>query len=262
MTRTRARGADSTTETSAGIACYVYAVVPAGVTLPALSGVDDVPVRMVTVGDVAAGVGDVALDRPPGRRAEILAHSRVVDALAAETVVVPVRFGSMLEDDRSVVEDLLLPEQEQFADYLEQLRGRAQFTVRATYHEDTALAEVVSTRPEIAELRRLTRELPEDQGYSERVRLGELVSHAMDDKRAFDAQVLLDAMLPLVAAHSVRAGGGLEHVVDVAVLVDDERREAFEEHLEWLAESVHERIRMRLMGPMAPYDFVGGGSWG
>jgi hypothetical protein len=254
------RGRDSTAETTADVGYYVYAVVPASVNLPAnLTGVDDALVHAVTAGDVAAVVGEVALDRPPGRRTDLLAHSRVVDALAAEMVVVPVRFGSMLADERSVVEDLLLPEQERFADYLEELRGRAQFNVRASYHEGTALAEVVQTQPEIAELRRATRDLPEDKAYGQRVRLGELVAHAMEDKRAYDAQVLLDAMLPFVAAHSVRAGGGLEHVADVAMLVDDERREAFEQHMEWLAESVHERIRLRLMGPMAPYDFVGGG---
>ena len=35
----------------------------------------------------------------------------------------------------------------------------------------------------------------------------------------------------------------------------------FEEHLEGLAEAVHERIRLRLIGPVAPYDFVGGRRW-
>ena len=47
-------------------------------------------------------------------------------------------------------------------------------------------------------------------------------------------------------------------MLDVALLVDDERRADFEEQLESLAEEVHERIRLRLVGPMAPYDFVGG----
>ena len=54
---------------------------------------------------------------------------------------------------------------------------------------------------------------------------------------------------------------GVEHVLDVALLVDDDRRAEFEEHLEGLAEAVHERIRLRLVGPVAPYDFVGGDAW-
>ena len=45
--------------------------------------------------------------------------------------------------------------------------------------------------------------------------------------------------------------------MDVAVLVDDDRRDEFEQQLEDLAEAVHERIRLRLVGPVAPFDFVG-----
>jgi len=37
---------------------------------------------------------------------------------------------------------------------------------------------------------------------------------------------------------------------------------ALEDTLEGLAEAVHERIRLRLTGPVAPYDFVEGQPWG
>ena len=36
---------------------------------------------------------------------------------------------------------------------------------------------------------------------------------------------------------------------------------ALERALEQLAEAIHERIRLALVGPMAPYDFVEGASW-
>lgn len=251
---------DSPSSPTDEIGCYVYAVAGSGFSVPeGLTGVDGATVRSVGYGDVVAVVADVAVNRPPGRRAELVAHSEVVDKVAASAAVVPVRFGSLMADETSVVEDLLQPGHDAFVDQLEQLRARAQFNLRASYRDDVALAEVVQADPEIADLRRRTRDLPADEGYGERVRLGELVSHAMEDKRAFDADVLLDAVLPLVAAHVVRGGAGIDHVVEVALLVDDERREAFEQQLEGLAESVHERIAMRLTGPMAPYDFVGAG---
>ena len=238
--------------------CYVYGVVKAGALLPeGASGVAGAPLRSVTGGRVAAVVADVSLHRR-GLRADLLAHSQVLDSLAACGEVVPVRFGSMLPDDRSVIEDLLLPKEQQFMSYLEEFRGRSQFNLRATYHQDAALAEVVRADPEIAELRRQARALGEQQGYAIRVRLGELVARALDDKRASDTAMLLDAVVPFVAAHAVRQGGGVDHLTEVALLVDDDRREDFEQQLEMWAEAVHERIRLQLMGPMAPYDFVEG----
>lgn len=240
-------------------AYYVYGVVlddsarvPDG-----MLGVDGAPVELISHGDLAAVVGLIALDRPPGRRADLLAHSEVLDTLASTGPVAPVQFGSVMADREGVVADLLAPHEAYFGELLEQLKGRSQFTLRATYHEESVLAEVVAADPEIAALRERTRDLPEDAAYGERVRLGELVARAMEGKRDYDAVVLLDAVLPYVAAHAVRGGGGLDHLLDVALLVDDDRRQEFEEQLEALAEAVHERIRLRLVGPGAPYDFVG-----
>ena len=239
---------------------YVYGVVRAGAgRVPTeLVGVDQAPVHTVEHGAIAAVVAEIRIERPPGRRADLVAHSEVLDALAASGVVVPVQFGSVLVDRESVVTELLEPDAGYFAALLDELSGRAQYNLRATYHEPVVLAEIVAANPDIAALRELTRDLPEDAAYRERVQLGELVAREMEGRRAVDSEVLLDATLPYVAAHVVRGGSGVDHVFDVALLVDDERRADFEEQLESLAEEVHERIRLRLVGPMAPYDFVGG----
>lgn len=244
--------------------CYVYGVVAFGDDLvPAgMAGLEKAPVRLVRHEDIAAVVSDIALERAPGRAADLLAHSEVLDAMAGLTAVVPVHFGSVLADDAMVVEDVLAPGYDDFVHLLEELDGRLQLNLRATYVQETVLAEVVAADPEVAALRQRTRDLPEDAAYGERVRLGELVSRAMELKREDDAAVLMDAVTPYVAAWSERGGaGGLDHVIDVALLIDTANLTAVEEHLEGLAEAVHERIRLRLVGPVAPYDFVGGAGW-
>ncbi len=241
-------------------AYYVYGVVLAvdGRVPAGLSGIDGVPVQTLVQGDVAAVVTEIVLERPAGRRADVVAHSAVLDTLATSGSVVPVQFGSVMPDGVSVIEDLLAPGEQQFVDLLEQLWGRVQFNLRATYHEAAVLAEVVAVDPEIADLRARTRDLPEESAYGERVRLGELVARAMEVKRADDAGVLLDALVPHVVAYEMRGGAGIDHLLDVALLVEAERTEELENHLEGLAEAVHERVRLRLVGPVAPYDFVGG----
>lgn len=240
-------------------ACYVYGVVTRDADVPGdLAGLDEAVVELVPHGDIAAVVGLIEVERPPGRRKDLVAHSAVVDALAAVGPVVPVQFGSVLPDPGSVVEDFLAPHHDRFAGLLEELAGRAQFNLRATYNEAAVLAEVVAQDPEIARLRERTRDVPEEVAYPDRVRLGELVAHAMEAKREHDGNVILDAVLPHAAAHNTRSGSGVEQVVDVAFLVDDEQREAFEDVLEQLAEAMHERARLQLFGPLAPFDFVEG----
>ena len=248
------------TELSEDEGLYVYGVVQAvpGRVPEGLVGLDDSPVEVVPLGEVGAAVGRIALDRPPGRRADLMAHSAVLDALSEDGPVVPVQFGAVVPQAEDVVSDVLEPQVDRFAGLLAELAGRRQFIVRGRYNEAAVLAEVVQEDDEIAVLRERTRGLPEDVGQADRVRLGELVSHALEHKREQDTAIVLDVVLPHVASYSPRGGASLEHMMDVAFLVDDEARPGFEDALESVAEAMHERARLQLMGPMAPYDFVEG----
>jgi hypothetical protein len=93
------------------------------------------------------------------------------------------------------------------------------------------------------------------------VRLGERVSHGLDAIREHDRVELLGRIAPLTVASRTRPSGGTDGLLDVALLVPREHQVAVEENLEQLAESVHPRIRLRLVGPVPPYDFVEDRSW-
>ncbi len=247
--------------TDAELGWFVYAVVDADATLPDdLTGLDDQPVQAVGSGRVAAVVSRFRLERPPGRSADLLAFHRVVDRLAeALDAVVPVSFGSVMLDPEEIREDLLAPNEDWFGELVDGVRGRVQLIVQGHYDQDELLREVVAADPEIARLRELTRDQPEAAVRGELVRLGELVGAAVEHRRTHDAGALLDDILPLATAHVLRPVSGLERVLDVALLVDADRREELENRLEVLAEEVHDRIRLRLLGPTAPYDFAGEG---
>lgn len=247
---------------------FVYAVLPAadltaasGDPAPDLVGVADQPVQFVLSGDLATAVSVVDPDRPPSRRADLLAYESVLRDLAEEWPVVPVRFGTVLPDAQALVAELVLPRQEHFAALLESLRGHQQFNLRAVSVQDAVLAEIVAGNPEIRELRERTKDVPEEASYRERVRLGELVSQALEDRSTHDANLLMDVVVPLAAAHKVRAVPSATQVLDVALLVDRDRSDELVGGLEELAEAVHETIEMTLLGPLAPFDFVGDSTW-
>lgn len=246
-----------------GTGWFVYGVTDPTLSVPeGLTGVDDQPVSLLPHGELAAVASPALLDRPPGRRAELLAYTRVLDTLALRGPVAPVRFGSILADADDVVASLLEPSAAELVALLEDLTGRVQLRLEAAYREDVALAEVVARDPEIARLRALTRDAPEHTFHAERITLGRLVADALDETRALDAEVILDAVRPRCVAVLEQPGNGLDRIVDAQLLVDDEERPELEEMLERLAEELHERIALRLIGPIAPYDFVGGASWG
>lgn len=240
---------------------FVYGVTAAGARVPSdLVGIDGEPVRLVSHGRVGVLTTSFVLDRPPGRGKDLLAYHGVLDAVAAAgTTVAPIRFGSVLDDEDDLVRELLAPGEGELAELIESLQGRAELLLQGVYEQELVLAEVIAADPEVAELRARTKDLPEDLAYSERVRLGELVARAVEERQAADAAYVLDAIVPLVDDLVERPVPGLERAFDVALLVQDSRRPELEERLERLAEELHPRLRLQLRGPTAPYDFAGGG---
>src|SRR3954465_11299578 len=146
--------------TSNNTAYYVYGIVPADapVEVVAEAGFGG-QVELHTAGSGGAPRGAVEIDRPLGRRRDLVAHSTVLNTMAAHGPVLPMRFGSVVDGERAVVEELLAPQQEHFLEMLAQVAGYGQFALRAHYVLDTVLAEIVAADPEIAQLRRETADL-------------------------------------------------------------------------------------------------------
>jgi hypothetical protein len=238
-------------------AVYVYGLVPAGTQLPeGLTGLGPSGrVWLVEHGDVAAVVGDVPEDRPLGTRADLLAHEGVVDGLAAAGAILPMRFPAVVEES-GVVEELLGPNHDRFAADLAELEGRVQFTLKGRYLEDAVVREVVEGDEEIGALSARVRELPEDASYYDRVRLGELIVAALEKRREQEATQMLERLQPFVVGAVPHAPAQPEDVLDAGFLVDRARQQEFEDAVENLGRDLDGRVRMRLLGPLAPYDFV------
>jgi hypothetical protein len=241
-------------------ALFVYAVVPADRELPeGVTGVDEEPLELVAEGPVAAVVSEMTSDRPPGRRADLTAYSRVVEALVPDGPLVPLRFGTVVPDRDALAQDLLSARGDDMAELLSELEGRTQYHLRVTFVEEAVLAEIAEADPRVRELRSATRDLPEDVAVGDRIRLGELVTQSWERWARADADRILTELVPMVSTHVMRREPGLSAVLDLAMLVDTDRSQEVEDRLEDMAAEAAGRLHFRLAGPMAPYDFVGSG---
>ena len=96
--------ASVTPESTSNTAYYVYGIVPADapVEMVAEAGLGG-QVELHTDGSVGALVEAVEIDRPLGRRRDLVAHSTVLNTMAAHGPVLPMRFGSVVDGERAVV---------------------------------------------------------------------------------------------------------------------------------------------------------------
>jgi Gas vesicle synthesis protein GvpL/GvpF len=241
---------------------WVYGVIPAGAELKELGRRRDrLPsdVRVEEVGDLGVIIGNLPENTAKATRDQALAHARVLEAAVVDTPVVPFRFG-MVVGKNELGSDLLEGRHDELRQTLERIKDHVQFTLKVSYLEDEVLSEIVASDPAIAQLREQTRGLDEIATRDIRIRLGEMVSIALESHRQQDAHALLERLSPFASSFTVDPLEAEFMVVNAPFLIERRRMQDFDQAASMLAEEQAGRMHFTLLGPMPAYDFVGAGS--
>ncbi len=242
---------------------YLYAIARDGGAGPdpGLTGIEGGPVRAVAAAGLVAYVGTVPLERfgeeALRRNLEDLvwleetarAHHDVVDAVARDVPLAPVRLVTVYRDDAQV-RALLEERREEFTDVLITVAGRREWGVKAYVAPDDPPEPVAPAgserKPGTAYLKRRRTSL-----------------HAREDawRRASAHAERIDAALAGIAvasrrrsAQDPRLSGRTDWMVlNGAYLVDDVRAAEFAAAVDGFRE---DGLELRLTGPWAPYSFT------
>jgi Gas vesicle synthesis protein GvpL/GvpF len=235
---------------------YVYGVVPAGTELPDVRDAPDV--STVESDDLAAIISPAGGEDEASVRDSVMAHARVLEAAIESAPVIPMRFGMVFPDEDTVRTDLLEARHDELVRWLDKLEAHVQLVVKVTYHEDAMLREIVEGDREIARLREATRGSEDASTYNDRVRLGELVNAAIEQRRQRDGMEILERLNPLAVASATEQPEKEFMVLNAPFLVERSRLSEFDATLEEIASERLDRMHFRLLGPMPAYHFV---SW-
>ncbi|GAB3809612.1 GvpL/GvpF family gas vesicle protein [Micromonospora zhanjiangensis] len=250
---------DAPEKTARETGWLVYGVVPGDVeVVDEARGAGDppAPVRVVQHRDLGALVSEVRLDRPLGRPDDLRAYKELLDGTTLAAPVLPVRFGTVLTEPAAVAE-LLDAEHDAYLAELTDLTDRLQYVVRARYRERELLTDVLAGNAEAARLREQLADLPEEASRDLRIRLGEVIATEVEARRQADTGRLVAELSPVSVEVADREPTHEEDAAHVAFLVAADRTTDFEGVVERLAADWADRATVRLLGPMAAYDFVG-----
>ena len=235
---------------------YVYGVTVAGATPPPVAGIGARPeVRLVADGTLAALVSDAQRDEVAAGARALRAHARVLDAAIEQGPVVPLRIGTLVGDDRAVVDDVLAPHRDRLAAMLDELGPLVELAVRARYDEDAVVAAVVAADPAIARLHARLAGVDPEAAYYQRIELGERIGAAVEARRAADADELLAALEDLAADVSLGDLLDPHTVLNASFLVDRAHLPAFDGQVR-AAAAAHPEMAVRYVGPLPPYSFA------
>ncbi len=212
-----------------------------------VNGVGEHPVSVVTSGELAAAVSDLQGVELTAETAQVLAYNRVVEAFHNRGTVIPLRWGSVCEDEPRVVKLL----NEQAGKHLALLR---EFQVRVEIGIRILLAGLAACEPEEF--------IPTDSAPDRRGRA------FLNSRRAHYFRNAQAASIGLAAAESCRkAFAGLfvkcreenpssqRPLLSLYFLVPRESVEPFQLIFRQLSADIS--IPLLMSGPWPPYNFVG-----
>ncbi|OKH98626.1 hypothetical protein A6A06_30585 [Streptomyces sp. CB02923] len=249
---------------------YTYAVARAGCRPPdGLLGVADAPVETVTEGALAALVSRVPaadfeeealrahLEEMAWLERTARAHRSVVDTVAAEFCVLPLRLVTVHRDARGV-RQVLAQRAEEFLSALVSLDGRMEWGVKV-YADDTGAAKPAVPAGDSP------REVSADGSGRDflRRRLAHRQAQEQNQRRADElaraAHEALDKFAERSRLHRPQdarlSGVSGRNVLNGAYLVPREQAGAFAGLVGELADR-SQGVRIELTGPWAPYSFA------
>lgn len=240
---------------------YLYAIAKGDVPsrLPGLPAVanPDAPLRRLETGPLVAIVSDAPVGAIEATRENLLAHSEAVQQiLDTAASVLPLRFGTVFPSDAAIRSELLEPRLSELEALLARVEGCVELRVKGFYDQDAVLREIISEDRRVAEIQRVTRSLPEDAAYYERIQLGELVASALAAKRERDTSWILERIAPLTLDQRVDEEPHEWSVFAASFLVERRTLRELESELDAIGEEMRHLLRLTCIGPLSPYSFV------
>ncbi|GHO83144.1 GvpL/GvpF family gas vesicle protein [Dictyobacter formicarum] len=185
---------------------------------------------------------------------DLAIHNLVVEKAMERFVILPVKFGTMVETKDEVMA-LLDKGQALFRDMLSQMEGHIELDVVARWELPKILATISQ---ENGQVRAKQQELTEKGGsvsLEDKIMLGQYIGQAMQTKKVEYQQAILRALqqeVENVCQHDLASD---EMIFNAAFLLDKQREDVFYRAIDILDQDLESRIHFRIVGPLPPYSF-------
>jgi len=241
----------------------VFAVAPADLLGPTIE-VDALPeqfesVRAVVAGGLVAFVstyrGPVIEEVPQSElTGRLLLHQQVIEQLMRTSNVLPVRLGTILEDDEAVAW-LLRGSGELLRSTWEKFRDTVEIDIAATWDIGEILAQIAGD-PDVEAAKSAALAASTEQRPEAAIGVGQLVEAKLHERRGELERKILEQLQPCASDMQLNAVVSDELVCNIALLVDQSRAADIDATLHRLDAELDGRYNFRRVGPLPPYSFA------
>jgi hypothetical protein len=212
-------------------------------------------VKTLVEGRLAAVVSRIETDRLRPQRANIAAHHRVLQDLAARASVLPVVFGTVVFSDDDLRE-FLRSNHDSLSALLERLAGKVELGLKVYWDTPNIFDYFVATHQELAQMRNRLFQPGRVATMDEKVALGETFASLLQQARQRHTDRVRQALAPYCVEIRSVSPGDEQMIMKLACLVEKDRRQQWEEGVQRAAALFDDHYRFDCNGPWPPFNFV------
>ncbi len=240
---------------------YIYGIIRSDTPMDyGMTGIGERQDRVYTVNykDIGAIVSRSPVVKYQARRAELMAHEKVLEEAMKHFTILPVRFSTITEsEDDSNIEKILERDYAKFSELLENIKGRKELGVKVmALSEDIFYKYILEKNEDIRTLKEKIQKIPSDKAHFHLMKIGEMVSVALKREKEVFKDIILDKLRPLAEDIKINDNYGDMMILNSAYLVKNEREAEFDAAVKEL-DSIHSSVlKFKYFGVLPPYNFV------
>lgn len=241
---------------------YLYCIVPceddiSRITIPRLQNGPAVYSVTSTSAQLAAIVADIPELPTNGDRQKLIEHHEVISSLVRHHDVLPLHFGTVAESDDQVLQ-LLLQGAGRFREVLEQVRGKVEYTIFASWMNNQMIQEIAQRNPQIVSAKTKIAVRGTPPTLEEVITIGKMVQEEVAGENARIAQKTREMLGTLGVVEVSLSPDSERAILSEAILIKRANEENLLDVVGTLRQMYGTRVIWACNGPLPPYNFSNG----
>ncbi|GHO49112.1 GvpL/GvpF family gas vesicle protein [Ktedonospora formicarum] len=185
---------------------------------------------------------------------DLATHERAIEKVMGQFITLPVKFGTMVENEAQVTEFL----EKGYAllkDELDKVEGKVELDVVATWEPPSILATLVGQDKQLREVQQKIASGGEQVSVEDKVLLGQLIGQALKKEKNKYQQLILQDLKQETVDICLHDLMNDEMIFNAAFLLEKKKQEDFDTAVHSLDQKLKNTVYFRVVGPLPPYSF-------
>ena len=206
--------------------------------------------------DLACVISSTPMTKFVISRKNLIAHEKVIEKIMVEyNAVLPVRFCTVATSSEEI-RNLLMKNYQALKNSLRSMDNKIELGLKVFWQDmENVFKEIAS----IKKIKRLKEKLIKSSisvNTNEKVSLGKKVKDILEKKRDIEAENILEVLRPKCIEFRRNKIIGDKMILNCAFLIDKSHARDFDDHVEKLNKIYKDRLKLKYIGPIAPFNFV------